>query len=52
MDNKEHISSDHLFIVWKFGTIYCLSFRNVTYTGTNIGKAIKQYKLISFRAEN
>jgi hypothetical protein len=52
MDTKERISSDHFFIVWKFEKIYCLSFRNATYNGTNIGKATKQYKLISFRAEN
>ena len=31
MDTKEHISSDHFFIAWKFGTIYFSRFRNATF---------------------
>ena len=52
MDTKEHIPSDQFFIVWKFGTIYYLSFRNATYIGTHIGKVEKQNKSCYFRAEN
>ena len=52
MGTKEHFSSDDFFIVWKFGTIYCLSFRNATYIGTNIGKAEEQNVSRCSRAED
>jgi len=51
MDTKEHISLDHFFIVSNFGTIYCLSFRNATNIGTNIGKAKEQNTSCPSRAE-